>query len=82
MIYVRTYTIFTWLNALVIIEYLCKMIVTTIQGRLLFNSIVYCNIIMITAASIQKPYSLTVKIILLLYGTAQRQLDARTQVGG
>ena len=55
------YTIFTWLNATAIISHLCKMTAATIQGQLLFEGSVYCNVIMIAMATIQKPSSFMYK---------------------
>ena len=61
-----TSTVFTWLNTVVTIRHLCKMTVATIQGRLLFEGGIYCNVIMIHVATIQKPGSFTVEIILFV----------------
>ena len=42
------------------------MTVATIQGRLLFQGGIYCNVIIIPMATIQKPGSFTVQIILFV----------------
>ena len=47
------------------ISHLCKMIAATIQGRLLLEGDIYCNVIIIATATIQKQGSFTVQIILL-----------------
>ena len=59
------YTVFTWLIKHRRNYYhLCKMTVATIQWRLLFEDGIYCNVIMITMATIQEPVNFTVQIIL------------------
>ena len=45
-------TIFTWFNAPATISHLCKMTAATMQGRLLFEGGIYCNVLMITMAII------------------------------
>ena len=50
-IYIYIY-IFTWLNTAATISHFCKIAIATIQGWLLFENGVYCNIIMIVLATI------------------------------
>ena len=52
-----------WLNATATISHLCKMIAATIQGRLLFKGSIYCNVMMIAVATIQKPGSFMVHLL-------------------
>ena len=62
------YTVFTWLIKHRRNYYhLCKMTVATIQWRLLFEDGIYCNVIMITMATIQEPVNLVQIILFVVY---------------
>ena len=60
------HTILTWLNVVATINHLCKMTVSVISPeRLSFEGSVYCNVIMIAAATVQKSGIFMVQIILI-----------------